>query len=203
MLTEAVTILQQDKVVIYPTETLYALGCRIRSAVGVRRIAALKGREAIKPFPVIIGSREQLTQVAAEAGETAARLMDRFWPGPLSLLLPALPDLPDRLKNPEGLLSLRWTPHPQAQTLCLRCGSPLVATSANTSGRPAAARSEDLEPELVRQVDGVVPGTCSEDSGGVPSTVARPLSENRVGLVREGAIPARRLEEAGFLVEPL
>jgi L-threonylcarbamoyladenylate synthase len=201
MLSRAVEILLGGGVVIYPTETLYAVGCLIRSEAAVERIAAFKGRGEVKPFPVIIGTREQLDQAAGE-GDEAARLMNLFWPGPLSVLLSARPDLPARLTNAEGLISVRWTPHPKAQRLCLECRSPLVATSANTSGRPAVARSCDLEPELADRADGVLSGSCS-DGFGLPSTVVRPLSGDRVGLVREGAIPAGRLEEEGFLVESL
>ena len=202
MLTKAVEVLQQGGVVIYPTETLYAVGCSIRSEAAVRRVAAFKGREEAKPFPVIIGSPEQLVQVAEEGGGKAARITDVFWPGPLSVLLPARPDLPARLKNPEGLVSLRWTPHREAQKLCLECQSPLVATSANTSGKPAVARSEELDPELVSQADWVLQGQCSDRSG-LPSTVVRPLARDRVALVREGAISVQRLREAGFSVEPV
>lgn len=202
MLTEAVEILQQGGVVIYPTETLYAVGCIVRSEDAVRRVAAFKGREEAKPFPVIIGSLEQLAQVAEDERGKTARLMDVFWPGPLSVLLPARSDLPARLTNPEGLVSLRWTPHPEAQKLCLECQSPLVATSANTSGKLAVARSEDLEPELASQADCVLRGPCSDRSG-LPSTVVRPLARDRMALVREGAISVQRLREAGFTVEPV
>lgn len=200
MLAKAVEVLQQGGVVIYPTETLYAVGCMIRSEPAVRRVAAFKGREEAKPFPVIIGSLEQLAQVAEEEPGKADRLLEVFWPGPLSVLLPARTDLPARLANPEGLVSLRWTPHSEARKLCLDCQSPLVATSANTSGKPAVAHSDELEPELVSQADWVLQGRCSDGSG-LPSTVVRPLAWNRVALVREGAISVQRLHEAGFTVE--
>ena len=200
MLNKAVKVIERGGVVIYPTETLYAMGCAIRSESAVDRVARFKHRDETKPFPVIIGSREQLSHVAAVEECEATRLMEVFWPGPLSILIPAQKDLPSRLTNSEGLISLRWTPHPDAQALCRMSGTPLLATSANTSGRPAASCSESLEQELIRQADWVLKRPCS-DQFRSPSTVVRPLGRDRVLMVREGAIPASRLREAGITVE--
>ena len=200
MLAEAAKILQRGGVVIYPTETLFAIGCSVRCESAVRRVAACKGRGEAKPFPLIIGSREQLQQAAAENGEDAARLMKAFWPGGLSILLPARSELPSGLISREGLISLRWTSHPDAQALCCECGSPIVATSANISGQPAVTRSEDLEPELTSLADKVLRLPCSDHSG-QPSTMVRPLGGGRLRLIREGTISARRLLDAGFVLE--
>jgi len=200
VLAEAAKILQRGGVVIYPTETLFAIGCSVRCESAVRRVAACKGREEAKPFPLIIGSREQLQQAAAENGEDAARLMKAFWPGGLSILLPARSDLPSGLISRDGLISVRWTSHPDAQFLCHECGSPLVATSANTSGQPAVTRSEDLDPELTSLADGVVRRPCSGHSG-LPSTMVRPLGGGRLRLIREGAIPASSLRDEGFVLD--
>ncbi|MCF8030274.1 MAG: threonylcarbamoyl-AMP synthase [Desulfohalobiaceae bacterium] len=200
MLAEAAKILRRGGVVIYPTETLFAIGCSVRYESAVRRVAACKGRGEAKPFPLIIGSREQLHQAAAGYGDDATRLMEAFWPGGLSLLLPARSDLPSGLISREGLISLRWTSHPDAQFLCRECGSPLVATSANTSGQPAVTRSEDLEPELTSLADGVVRRPCSDHSG-QPSTMVRTLGGGRLRLIREGAISARRLRGEGFVLD--
>jgi L-threonylcarbamoyladenylate synthase len=200
MLNKAVKIIERGGVVIYPTETLYAIGCAIRSESAVERVARFKYRDETKPFPVIVGSREQLSQVTAVEEGDATRLMEAFWPGPLSILVPAQKDLPSRLTNSEGLISLRWTPHPDAQALCRMSGTPLLATSANTSGRAAVSCSESLEQELISQADWVLRRPCS-DQFRLPSTVVRPLDRNRVLMVREGAIPASRLREAGIEVE--
>jgi L-threonylcarbamoyladenylate synthase len=200
MLKKAVKIVERGGVVIYPTETFYAIGCAVRAEEAVRRIAEYKNRDEDKPFPVIIGSREQLSQVAQGEDETSAKLMEIFWPGPLSVLLPARPDLPARLTSSEGLICLRWTPHPDAQVLCRMSGTPLLATSANTSGQPAVSCGESLELELTRQADWVLRRPCS-DQFGLPSSVVCPLDGGRVRMVREGAISAQQLREAGFEME--
>lgn len=154
------------------------------------------------PLPLIIGSRAQLPQAAYAPGPAASRLMEVFWPGPLSLLLPARPTLPDLLVAPSRRVAVRHSSHPAAQALCLALGGPVVATSANLSGNPSAGRIADLDPAIVAGTAGVfAPGP--EPAGGAPSTLAE-ASESRglvsVRLLRHGALNAQSIAEAGFAV---
>lgn len=198
MLDRAAEILIGKGVLIYPTETLYAIGCDAFSRAAAHRVAQSKGRGEDKPFPVVIGGREQLDRIAQEP-DWVSHLLDVFWPGPLSVLLPARRNLPAGLASREGLVSVRWSPHPVVRDLCLRSGLVLVATSANRSGQPAVVKAEDLDPGLVREVDLVLEGEIGSLAG-VPSSVVLPLSPARLRLEREGAISAGQLQEAGWEV---
>ena len=199
-LQEAARSLRRDGVVIYPTETLFAIGCSALSGEGAFRVASCKGRDADKPLPLLVGREEQLEMVLAGGYEQLEPLAKAFWPGPLSVLLPGRADLPREVKNREGLVSIRLSPHPTAQALCGLSGLPLVATSANTSGMPAVRRSGDLGPELVRSADQVVL-QGEEEASGTPSTLVRPLGSGWMRILREGAVTRKSLEKAGFRVK--
>lgn len=190
-------VLQVGGSCIYPTETLYALGCAAGNPAAVNSIFSIKSRPRSKPLPLIIGSVQQLEAVATQIHPVIAGLADCFWPGPLSLLLPARSDLPAGLVNREGLVCIRQTSHPQARRLCLDCGFPLVATSANLSrGRPVVSL-EDLDPELVARVDAVWESGPAPE-GRAPSTIIRLGASNRLHILRCGAISRTSLIRAGF-----
>lgn len=192
----AETILQGG-VVVYPTETLYALGCSAFDADAARRVARIKNRSEAKPLPLVVGHRSQLALVTPEAGPDILRLADLFWPGPLSLLVTASPELAPLVKDHRGLVSVRVTPHPVAASLCLKAGVPLVATSANISGQPPAHLALALSPALTDRVDGAwLKGP--EPAGVAPSTVARPLGARRLEILRSGAVGPEALERSGF-----
>lgn len=193
--------------IVYPTETFYALGASVGSAKALERVNAIKGRPRSKPLPVIIGDMDQLAQVLDEDAEgwsgldLARELMDRFWPGPISIIIPARKDLPPQLLDARGCVSVRLTPHPQARQLCLAVGTPLAATSANVSGDPAVNDLGDLSPAVCLGADYVLAGDPSP-AGGQASTVLRPLKGREAVLYRAGAVPVETLVQAGVrLVE--
>ncbi|WP_243364815.1 L-threonylcarbamoyladenylate synthase [Fundidesulfovibrio terrae] len=193
--------------IVYPTETFYALGASVGSAKALERVNAIKGRPRSKPLPVIIGDMDQLAQVLDEDAERwpgldlARELMDRFWPGSLSIIVPARKDLPPQLLDARGCVSVRLTPHPQARQLCLAVGTPLAATSANVSGDPAVNDLGDLSPAVCLGADYVLAGDPSP-AGGQASTVLRPLKGREAVMYRAGAVPVETLVQAGVrLVE--
>jgi len=182
---------------IYPTETFFALGCDAGNPAAVNSIFSIKGRPRSKPLPLIIGAVPQLDALTTQIHPVIAGLVERFWPGPLSILLPARSDLPAGLVNQEGLVCVRQTSHPQARRLCLDCGFALVATSANLSrGRPAVSL-EDLDPELVAKVE-CIWNAGPAPEGRSPSTIIRLGPSNRLQILRSGAIPRTSLTRAGF-----
>ncbi|OIO06134.1 MAG: hypothetical protein AUJ49_00305 [Desulfovibrionaceae bacterium CG1_02_65_16] len=184
--------------VIYPTETLYALGCAASGAEACARVAALKGRPADKPFPLIVADMDGLRDIAAELPEDLP-LAERFWPGPLSVLLRTREGLARHVRDALGFSSIRVSPHPTARELCRRAGPALVATSANKSGRAATADPAQLDPELVAGADAALL-TAPRPGGGAPSTLIRLLGGGRASVLRAGAVPLDALAQVFTLV---
>lgn len=194
--------LRAGRLLLFPTETVYGLGCDAMNPDAVAAVYAVKKRALSMPLPVIIASEEHLFRLVYRPSRAARALMDIFWPGPLSLVLPARREVPDLLIGGTRRVAVRFSPHPGAQALCLEFGGPLVATSANISGGPSVSSPSALNPELCRQTAGLLDmGPLPE--GGKASTLVE-LSENgssvSVRILRDGAITAAALREAGFAV---
>ncbi|MDR0966307.1 MAG: threonylcarbamoyl-AMP synthase [Myxococcales bacterium] len=189
MIERAVRALLAGGAVIYPTETFYGLGAALESREGVRRIANIKHRTAPKPLPVIAADRDAAFALFREVTALARRLAERFWPGPLTIVLPASERVPIEVA-PQGEIGVRVSSHPVARALAAGAG-PLVATSANLAGAGEQTRVELLPAEVLTRVDAVV--AAGETPGGSPSTVLRIVDE-RVEILREGAIPRADLE---------
>lgn len=184
-------------VLIYPTETLYALGCAADNAEACARVAALKGRPQSKPFPLIVADMDGLRRLLAAPLPPALEadlllLAARFWPGPLSVLLPTRVGLPALVRDAQGLSSIRLSPHPLAGELCRRTGSALVATSANSSGQPPTADPRTLDPALLAGAAGSLLDP-PWPAGGAPSTLVRLLGHGRLTILRAGAVPVSDL----------
>ena len=196
---ELLKVLRSDGIVIYPTETLYALGCDATSATACARVAEVKGRPEERPLPLIIGGLDMLSLVTDERPRSLLDLAGAFWPGPLSILVKALPELPDWLSDEEGYTSVRWSGHPFASELSRRFRKPIVATSANLTGKPPAALPEDIDPDLLKLVDGSY-FDPPWPRGHKPSTVVRMLGSSKLEIIREGEISIKKLCDKGFSV---
>jgi L-threonylcarbamoyladenylate synthase len=199
---QACEALNAGELVVFPTETFFAVGCDAMNPDAVGAVFSLKKRSLNMPLPVIVGNRERLVDVAAYVSDTARSLMDAFWPGPLSIVFPARPEVPELLTANAGRIAVRCSPHEVARRLCAVTGKVLVASSANVSGHSSAARVEELDPDLVAGTAGVCLSEVSPE-GGLPSTVVDVL-ERREGAVvrvlRQGAIGVPALRDAGFSV---
>ena len=202
-LQQACAALRAGKTIIYPTETFYGIGCNALDADAVGAVFGLKKRELSLPLPVSVADQEQLSRIVAYVPETAQRLMDLFWPGPLSIVFPAVPEVPDLLTANKGQLAVRCSPHPAAVQLCRETGMVLVASSANVSGEAPVADVRALAPEMLAGVTGVY-DELPAPQGGAPSTVVDIVprgGEEVVRIRRAGAISEDTLTKAGFLVE--
>ncbi|MDR1658794.1 MAG: threonylcarbamoyl-AMP synthase [Desulfovibrio sp.] len=208
-IADAAQCLRRGGVLIFPTETFYALGCLASNAAAVDRIYRLKSRSPAQPLPLLAADRSQAA-LAARLESAPQALLERFWPGPLSVLLPARPSLPQPLVNNKGRTAVRISPHRQAAELARLAGGPLTASSANLHGRRPVCRFQDIDEELIRELDkygaeaGLFEGDTQPD-GGLPSTLVEPLALTERGktclrLVRAGAVSAEDLEDAGFRV---
>lgn len=210
---EAARLLSGGGVLLYPTETLYALGCAATHAAAAARVAALKGRPQAKPFPLVVADFAGVLGLTAplDTAELAGlradltRLAEVFWPGPLSVLLPTRPGLPALVRDEAGYSSVRVSPHPTVQKICRAlasrnpegCGA-LVATSANRSGQPAAATPEQLDPVLLAAVTQAGGGALLAPpwpAGGPPSTLIRLTGPGRAKVLRLGATSLEALSQ--------
>ena len=201
-LDEARDAISGGKLIAFPTETFYGIGCDAMNPDAVASVFALKRRSLSMPLPVIINSRDMLNLLARPVVGAAAALMDAFWPGPLSIVLAALPEVPDLLTAGIGRVAVRFSPHPAALALCAATGLPVVASSANISGRPPVVRPEDLDAELTPGLSGLfIEGP--QPSGLLPSTVVdirERLGKAVVRILRPGAVSREALEVQGFAV---
>jgi L-threonylcarbamoyladenylate synthase len=194
---DAVRVLRNGGVIAMPTDSFYALGACVFDEAAVRRVCAIKGRRAHKPILVLIADRTQLPSLVARVPRAAEVLMDRFWPGPLTIVFPAAPRLPAELTAGTGTIGVRQPAHPLLQRL-LRETGPLTGTSANRSGAEPARTAQDVAEALGSEVDLIVGGGPS--SGSLPSTVVETVGAVRVlreGPIRRAAIEAA-LAEAGI-----
>ncbi len=201
-LDAACVALRGGSVVIYPTETFYGLGCDALNPDAVGAVYAVKRRPYGLPLPVVIGEKGQVERVAAHIYPAAERLMERFWPGPLSIILPASPEVPDLLTANTGRIAVRLSSHAGAAELCRCSGFVLTASSANISGRSPVMLKEELDPELAPGVAGLY-DIPPRPLGGDPSTIVDVLPGGEAGdgvlrVLREGTVSIEALREAGF-----
>jgi L-threonylcarbamoyladenylate synthase len=197
-LTRAVEVILTGGVLVYPTETLYALGGDATRPGTVAGIEALKNRPLGKPFPVLIGSWELLWTVVDRVPREAEEIMRVFWPGPLSILVPGKEGLPSQIRGEDKMVCVRWTSHPFAAALSRESGRPLIATSANLSNQPPASRPWELDGDLAVHADLFVQGK-PWPTGGLPSTIIR-CEEQQIKIIRVGAVPRNALEQKGFVL---
>jgi L-threonylcarbamoyladenylate synthase len=182
--------LRAGGVLAIPTDTIYGLAADARSAAAVQRIFAVKGRDEGKPLPVLVGSREQAEELAASLPPAFAPLAAAFWPGPLTLVLPARPGLPPQLLAGGASIAVRWPRAPIAQALLAACGFPLTATSANRSGQPGCLSAAEVEAQLGDRLEVIVDGGPA--AAPLPSTMLD-LTGAEPRLLREGAVPRSAL----------
>ncbi len=178
----------------YPTETVYGLGSRAL-AEDVARLARLKGRQAGKPFLLLVSGRDMLRRYGLALTPAAALLADRYWPGPLTLVLPGGEGrLPDELRGPEGGIAVRWTARADVARLIDALGEPLTSTSANRPGGPAAPGPAAIEADFAAAVnDGTLLVLDGGTLGNVPPSTVVDCTGPSPRLVREGAIPRAEL----------
>lgn len=198
----AVDILQQERLIIYPTETFYALGGNALSSKSVAGVYKAKERDKLSPLPVIIGDLNQLEMVAAEVTQDEEALIEHFWPGPLTILFPARPNLPRMLSGGTGKVAVRLSAHPAATRLSMAAGFPLISSSANISRKPPAESTGALDPQLLEAVNGAVYDEAPFPSGYMPSTIVEVANYRQHGkflhVLRKGAVPIHAFTELGF-----
>jgi L-threonylcarbamoyladenylate synthase len=190
-LEAAIAAVRAGDLVVYPTETFYGLAADPESPLALDKIFALKGRLPDQPIALIATDEASAFALAVEVPLCARRLAAAFWPGPLTIVLPARTGLPSAILGPGGV-GVRVSSHPIARALAASLGRPITATSANLSGQPPITSSADLHPSLRDKVKVILEGGVL--AGGAPSTVIE-CSRDGYRIVRVGAISEKAIAD--------
>lgn len=192
-LVKAAGIIKQGGLVAFPTETVYGLGAAATSRKAVKSIFAAKGRPADNPLIVHLSDLDQLSLVARNIPDEAKFLAGRFWPGPLSLVLPRAEDVPAEVSAGLPTVAVRMPDHPVALALIEFAGVPVAAPSANKSGRPSPTSYQHVLEDLTGKVDAVIRSSICKI--GIESTVLD-LTGSSPRILRPGGLPQEELEKA-------
>jgi L-threonylcarbamoyladenylate synthase len=185
----ALEILRDGGLVAFPTDTVYGVGGLAFSATAVDELYLVKGRSIEKAIPILLGSIDQLSLVASEINNLARRLVERFWPGPLTLVLPRHPNLPPNL-SPYPTVGVRMPDHPDVLALLNRSG-PLAVTSANLSGGQNTLTAQEVFSQLNERIPLILDG--GQTPGGQPSTVVDCTGDEPI-ILRPGPISLEALK---------
>lgn len=190
-LSAAARIVEAGGLVAFPTDTVYGLGASAFSEPAVARLYEAKGRSRSKPIPVLLADSYALEQVALAPSKEVRLLADTFWPGPLTIVLPKVPGLPEAI-SAEPTVGVRVPDHPFARELLRRVG-PMAVSSANRSGAATTRTAREVLAQLSGRAHLVIDGGIS--SGSAPSTVVA-FGEAGLEIVREGPIRLEELDRA-------
>lgn len=196
-LEQAIASIQRGGVIAFPTDTVYGLGGSLSHPDALERIYEMKGRDPERSLPVLLASPAELSKVTASVTQELLGLARMFWPGPLTIAVPALDTLPRQVVASDNTVGVRVPDHSVALTIAQRCGGAIAATSANISGESPACRSEEIDPGLAEAIDLILDGGIAPC--GLHSTVIRPDGDT-IFVIREGAIPAATLHAAWKVV---
>ena len=189
---DGIAALLAGELVVYPTETFYAIGADAFSSEALSRLFGVKQRDADRPVGLIAADTAMAFSVAREVPIDARRLADAFWPGPLTLVLPARDSVARELVGPDGV-GVRVSPHPVARALSVGISRPITANSANLSGKAPASTEEQARNALGGKVKVFLEGGNS--GAAAPSTVIA-VSAGGWKMVRVGAISERQIAMA-------
>lgn len=181
---------ENGSIIAYPTETFYGLGVKFDIEDSLKKLYEVKQRPKEKAMPLIIGNTEILSVVTTPLNPTAISLIERFWPGPLTLVLPAKENLSEYITAGSGKVAVRIPGESFALHLARTINFPITATSANLSGMPPAQDAKTVMKYFGNKIDLIIDGGPAP--GGLPTTIVD-ATENKIEILREGAIPRELL----------
>ncbi len=191
-LQEAASVLAQGGIVVLPTDTVYGVVADVFNEAAVQKLYEAKGRPKENPIPVFVASRAQLPKVARHVPKSAEQLIEVFWPGPLTLIFDARPEVPLIVTAARGSVGVRIPASEVVLGVLNILGRPLACTSANPSGGAEPTDDQELHEQFLSHVDLVLGAGATRI--GVPSTVVD-LTGTAPRLVRAGAVATGRIEE--------
>jgi L-threonylcarbamoyladenylate synthase len=192
-LAEAVAVLKGGGLVVYPSDTVYGLGAAASDERAVTRAFAVKGRLSEKALSLLLADVEDIAPLCAEVPAAARLLVERFWPGPLTLVLRRSRAFHSAALGGRDNVALRVPDHPFLRELIRALGEPITGTSANRSGRPSCRTAQEVQRELGDAVDLII--DAGPTRAGRESTVVD-ITTDTLKMLREGAISRREVERA-------
>ncbi len=189
-IARASRIILQGGVVAFPTETFYGLGADAGDVVALQKVFQIKGREENKPLLLLVAGRTWVQDLVKKISPAAEALIERFWPGPLTLVFEASAHLPPILTANTGKVGLRVSSHPVTQALVQAVGRAITGTSANLSGQASPSLAAQVSQALGKKVDAILDG--GKTAGGLGSTVLD-VSAVLPKIIRQGAISQEEL----------
>lgn len=194
----AAKILQEGGLVAFPTETVYGLGGNGLDGTACEKIYIAKGRPSDNPLILHISEFEELNPIVREISPAAQKLMDAFWPGPLTMVFPKSDIVPEKATGGLDTVAVRFPNHPVARAIIRAAGLPIAAPSANSSGKPSPTRASHVEFDLNGKIDMIVDGGAAE--WGLESTIVDVSGEVPM-ILRPGAVTKEMMEEVVGTVE--
>lgn len=188
---QAAVAILRGKVVAIPTEARYALVADPFNLKAVTRVFAAKGREQARSLPLLVADMMMAEEMTSEVSARFRLLARSYWPGPLTIIVPASAKVPLRVTANTGRLAMRHSRSKLAQALIERTGQPLIATSANISGQPTCASGIEVFGTMDGRVDLVLDGGTCPGLGSTTIDITEPYWK----VIREGAIPEKELAE--------
>jgi L-threonylcarbamoyladenylate synthase len=185
---QALEVLKGGGIVAFPTDTVYGLGSLAFNNAAIESIYTAKDRPIEKAIPILIGDLSDLDQVADNIPSMALRFASRFWPGPLTCVVPKKQTLPPAI-SANTTVAVRIPDHPDARTL-LRAAGPMAVTSANISGQPSPSTAQEVYDQLNGRIPLILDG--GKTKGGIPSTLVDCTSDTPI-ILREGPITLAEL----------
>jgi len=190
ILSLSVNLLKNGGIIAYPTETFYGLGAKFDIDDALKKIYTIKQRPQDKAMPLIIGDRDLLPVTSLEINNTASALMDKFWPGPLTLIIPAGKKISEYITAGTHTVAVRIPGESFALRLAQTAHFPITATSANPSGLPPALDAETVLRYFGDRIDLII--DAGPTPGGLPSTIVD-VSGATMKVLREGVIDGKSL----------
>ncbi|GFI61468.1 threonylcarbamoyl-AMP synthase [Clostridiales bacterium] len=191
VLEEAAEILRKGGLVAFPTETVYGLGANGFDGVACAKIYEAKGRPSDNPLILTIGDMSGLYPIVGEVSNTAKKLIDVFWPGPITFVMPKAECVPDVVTGGLDTVAIRYPSNKVASELIKIAGIPVAAPSANSSGKPSPTRASHVEFDLSGKIDMIIDGGAAE--WGLESTILD-ISTQKPVLLRPGAVTREMIE---------
>lgn len=186
----AASCIRTGGAVVFPTRCLYGLAVDARSEAAIERMFAIKKRPPDKPVSVLISQLQQVKTLATSISPAAGRIIQRFWPGKVTVVFEAQPEVSALLTAGSGKIGIRLAAHPVAAALTRQVGFPITATSANLSGQPGCHRIEDLDAPVRKDADLILDAGMLQE--GMGSTVVD-ASGDTIVVLRQGVVPQKEI----------